>query len=1324
LIGRVFLTLSCLLLISLAALPTFAGDEGQPVKGLPGPAQGIFPTVSKPTPSMVNPFRKPQESEAEAREPGTRVSRAEMKRLKKLSEKPLPTGGREIHLDATPTPLAPNVGTNFIGMVPTVWIPYDAALAVGPSHIVVMTNSQWVVFDRNGNVVRAVTQFPTWWPNGVGGGAFDPKCFYDPVGGRFVIMAVSQSTAPNASKYHISVSQTGDPTGNWNTYDFDARLDGTTNTNNWSDFPGLGYDDNAVYITSNQFTFSDVFQYAKIRVLSKAQLYAGAAATYTDFVNAQLRNADSSQVFTVQPARTLSSTSSEYFLNTNSNSNNTVTLWRVDGAPAIPTLVRQATLSVGVFAVPPDAVQQGTATLVATNDDRMYDVAWRSGVIHGAFGESFSSRAAIRYFRADTTGNTVLKDITYTQAGVHYYFPAVTDDAAGNMYMFMSRSGSSEFASMYATGMQPADSAIQPSALIKAGTSTNTSGRWGDYNAIANDPADNLNVIGFGGWANVSNKWATWVSNATYAGGPPTPTLVSVNPSSGTQGSNVAATLTGSNTHWVQGTSVINFTGAAGVAASNVSVSSATLMTASFDIQAGAATGSRNVSVTTGAEITTTMPFTVNPGAQPPTLTSINPAQCYVGAVTTIALTGTNFIAGMTVNVNGTLVTGGNVNVTSSTQATADLTAASNAAIGDRTVSVTTSGGTSGTVYLRVVGVPAITSLIPNTGNAGAVVAETIQGSQLFSGNVLLTGNGVTVSNVQVKNFGTRITYTATVAANAPPGPRNVTVVNGSGTSNALVFTVNGGASPPTLTMVTPANGDPGTSVNVTLAGTNFTTLSTVQVTGGDVTVTNLNVVTSAQITCTLNINAGAPGGPRNVTVTTGAGTSATKTFTVNTLSGGPSITTTSLPNGEVGAAYNSPVAATGGTTPYAWSITSGALPGGLSINPATGAISGTPSASGTFGFSVTVTDAISRTAVAALSITAAPAPVITTTVLQNGQVGVAYNVPVLMTGGTAPFMWTITLGALPTNLSLNGSSGVISGTPSASGPFNFTATVTDSFGQVSNKALSIAVNPAVSVTTTTLSGGQVNTPYNSSVAATGGTLPYGWSISAGALPTGVGLTSGTGALSGTPTAAGTFNFTVMVTDGIGQTATKALSIVISNQSAPTLTSINPTQGAVGGVTLVTLTGTNFSAPATLNFSGTGVTAGNVVVVNAQTITADLTIASGASNDNHPISVTTPGGTTGTVGFLVVWMPSLSSISPVSGNRGATVGVTLLGSQLKGGTVAISGTGVTISNVAFLNFGTKITLQLNISAGAPVGPRNITVFNAAGTSNVMIFTVN
>jgi len=173
----------------------------------------------------------------------------------------------------------------------------------------------------------------------------------------------------------------------------------------------------------------------------------------------------------------------------------------------------------------------------------------------------------------------------------------------------------------------------------------------------------------------------------------------------------------------------------------------------------------------------------------------------------------------------------------------------------------------------------------------------------------------------------------------------------------------------------------------------------------------------------------------------------------------------------------------------------------------------------------------------------------ITTTTLPGATVGVPCTITLAATGGTTPYTWAKTAGTLPTGLSLS-TAGVISGTPTSAGTFNFTVRVTDANGSTATQALSMVVtpantNPQFKITTTTLPGGKVGVLYWNSVLATGGVKPYTFVKTAGTLPTGVALYSG-GVLKGTPTTAGTFSFTVRVTDANGSTATKNLSIIIA----------------------------------------------------------------------------------------------------------------------------------------------------------------------------------
>ncbi|MGE0131995.1 MAG: putative Ig domain-containing protein [Blastocatellales bacterium] len=173
-------------------------------------------------------------------------------------------------------------------------------------------------------------------------------------------------------------------------------------------------------------------------------------------------------------------------------------------------------------------------------------------------------------------------------------------------------------------------------------------------------------------------------------------------------------------------------------------------------------------------------------------------------------------------------------------------------------------------------------------------------------------------------------------------------------------------------------------------------------------------------------------------------------------------ITTTSLPSGAVGGSYSATVAATGGDTPYAWSIVAGSLPVGLSLNLQTGAISGTPATAGTSNFTVQVTDAQSQadTATKSLSIMVnAPAPLnITTTSLPKARRNRSYSRTLQATGGLTPYSWSLSAGSLPPGLSLNASTGVISGTPTTRGTWSFSARVQDSQAPAASDTQSLSI--------------------------------------------------------------------------------------------------------------------------------------------------------------------------------------------------------------------------------------------------------------------------
>ncbi len=173
-----------------------------------------------------------------------------------------------------------------------------------------------------------------------------------------------------------------------------------------------------------------------------------------------------------------------------------------------------------------------------------------------------------------------------------------------------------------------------------------------------------------------------------------------------------------------------------------------------------------------------------------------------------------------------------------------------------------------------------------------------------------------------------------------------------------------------------------------------------------------------------------------------------------------------SLPNGTVGIPYNQTVSASGGTSPYAFSVSSGALPTNLILNSVTGAITGTPTTAGTFEFTITATDATgcsgSREYTVTITSPGCPAIILSPTTLPPGAVQQPYAQTIIASGGTSPYTFTIAAGALPTGLSLNPATGLISGAPQVSGIFNVTIRATDAAGCQGSRAYTIAILAAL----------------------------------------------------------------------------------------------------------------------------------------------------------------------------------------------------------------------------------------------------------------------
>jgi hypothetical protein len=277
---------------------------------------------------------------------------------------------------------------------------------------------------------------------------------------------------------------------------------------------------------------------------------------------------------------------------------------------------------------------------------------------------------------------------------------------------------------------------------------------------------------------------------------------------------------------------------------------------------------------------------------------------------------------------------------------------------------------------------------------------------------------------------------------------------------------------------------------------------------------------------------------------TDSAGKSASKTLSLTILAK-PNITTSVLPIREVGAPYKVILKNTGGLSPFTWTINSGSLPDGLTLNSRTGEISGAANQTAdAVDITFAVTDSLGGIDTRILNITIQGPPLITTTLLANGEIGNDYTGILTAKNGTAPYTWSIVMGDLPDGLELDPTTGEISGNADSAGTFQILFQVTDSVSGCSTRQLSITILSGPLINDLSLNDGEIGLSYYQTLTASGGTSPYKWSIVSGVLPAGLVFNANAGLISGKPTVVvNSLSITFKVTSKLGGSSTKTLQI-------------------------------------------------------------------------------------------------------------------------------------------------------------------------------------
>jgi photosystem II stability/assembly factor-like uncharacterized protein len=403
------------------------------------------------------------------------------------------------------------------------YIPPDPYIAVGPEHIMALVNCRFTIMTKTGTPLKTI-ESSSWYSSVLSGAdPFDPKVIYDHFAKRWVMVWLHATSS--VSYLLVSVSDDSIPMGTWYNWKLPADVNGSTYSGNWSDYQGVGYDKDAIYVTSNQFSYASQFNYAKIRVIKKSDLYANTAGIVNWKDLWDIRTADGSNtVFGLRPSRIYGQPNEYYLLNRSPYVTGTYfILYKLTNPLTTPSLTA-VNVPVTAYTSPPDAAQLGsTYTIDGGGDNLRNEPLYLNGTLFMTHAvKTGSNYSAVHYCAINTSTNTATSDIAMGVDGYYHTYPALSVDNNGNVVITYSRSSASDYMGAFYTTKPSTSSTLTGSKLLKAGNGSyyktfgGTRNRWGDYMGAWTDPSVNNKIYILSEYVSSTNYWGTWIGELTF----------------------------------------------------------------------------------------------------------------------------------------------------------------------------------------------------------------------------------------------------------------------------------------------------------------------------------------------------------------------------------------------------------------------------------------------------------------------------------------------------------------------------------------------------------------------------------------------------------------------------------------------------------------------------------------------------------------------------------------------------------------------------------------------------------------------------------------